>query len=354
MRATHVAEIPPEIANQLLLLAWTRGGGPEMAALLAPYAGDRAYALCTEWMPRRMQADDAPPGALPGGQIVPPASTPWPRAASPLSGVDLPVAAVVELAVTAQMDAFLEGDYTDAGNALVRLVLPERLEWNELLARLARWVDSGQALACVQAARPTGAPIGWLGIAEANAAQRALLLARTDAREANDVERLSHAMRPLVAAGLTPAQALGGSVDHLANGILPSGQWVDLPDDGAPRAASAPPAPDSARARVLAAAGSLLLDQPLHWALLATTRWVEDATVETMAVALTKTATPVIFFAPRFVAELTRPQLLGALVHEVDHVLLGHPLITIFNGPSGSRTKARRKSPSFSFINFMM
>jgi len=79
-----------------------------------------------------------------------------------------------------------------------------------------------------------------------------------------------------------------------------------------------------ARKRLEACIDELLRDRPLHWVILAGTKIIEDPSIATMAVGLTRRAQPVLFFNPRFTLRISRGQCKGVLLHEINHVLFGH------------------------------
>jgi predicted metal-dependent peptidase len=90
-----------------------------------------------------------------------------------------------------------------------------------------------------------------------------------------------------------------------------------------------------ARRAVLRAIEALLTERPFHWAVLAAARVVEDFSCATMSVAFTTYGELVMFYNPSFVTSLSPEQRMAVVLHEVNHVILGHvaapPAETVVN-----------------------
>ena len=324
--------LPLDVANRMLALAWQPNGIDAMVEVLTPFVADRreALRLSVAWAPRELQPDDAAPSVLPTGEPVPSPSTPWPRAASPLPGVDLPVADVVALAWHA-LEEFCEiriSGIEVCASELARLVRPARIPIGTLERLAVRWVESGRAAACIRAAHPRSARDGWLVRGEI---EELYAIAQQYARDWT--ERRLRSWRLLVRCGVEPREAwrsLGAWSPR--SDVLPHGQWV--PPEMLPPANAASATPEtaaivdasrtSARAALDDAIAGVVLDRPFHWALLASTRIVADPRVPTMTVGVTSSAKLALFFNPTFVLAVTPEERKGVLVHEINHVILGH------------------------------
>jgi predicted metal-dependent peptidase len=87
--------------------------------------------------------------------------------------------------------------------------------------------------------------------------------------------------------------------------------------------------PDAAEAHFLkdpldAAIAQLVVDLPFHWAVLAGAHIVEDTTIPTMAIGVTKTGVATLFHNPRFSRTISLRDRMGVLTHEVNHLILAH------------------------------
>jgi predicted metal-dependent peptidase len=334
--------IPPAVVDELFVLAHAPTPWRAMAELLAPHVGggERAVHLARAWMPEPLRAGTALPGSLPDGTDIPPARTPWPRAASPVPGADLDVelvlaAAIEVLAGRAGIDVALGRraargrEKVVAERAALRLLTTAvpagRIPPRKLRELARRW----DPLPCVRLAHPPRVPPGWLDPDELDEAMRGLA-ARTH-------EGLLTAWRLMVLRGAEPV-ALAEAIRRWRPGgaALPTGQWCE-----ATSPAPQPPPDDVARRRVDLAIAQLLAEQPLHWALLARATIVADERVGTMAVGLTENDRVALFFAPPFVLGLTRDQIVAVLLHEIHHVIFGHLDATACPEPPERATAAQ-------------
>ncbi len=109
------------------------------------------------------------------------------------------------------------------------------------------------------------------------------------------------------------------SVGALVEG---GGVWADAGQDS--RVAVIPSRPPQAEQRLYAAIDELLCDRPLFWVLLSATSIRRDDRIPTMAVGMTEEGRIVLFYNRAFVLRISRDHCKGVLVHEINHVLLGH------------------------------
>ena len=105
---------------------------------------------------------------------------------------------------------------------------------------------------------------------------------------------------------------------HAACGLRDAKEAVES-SDGLPMVdAAAPPSEPFPLA-----VDQLLAEFPLHWLVLSATRYVATQTVPTMAIGAGIDEF-VLFYNLDFVAEISQDQCMGVLLHEINHVLLGH------------------------------
>lgn len=288
---------------------------------------------------------------------------------APVPGLAVPEEEVRE-AAWAVLEALAERKDAKpiARRALVRFARDLDLGDAELDALAARWTTEG-ALAWVRATEGGSATEGWFSPEQA----RELLAA---AREDQTSRALTRAVwRILVRHGWAPDKArLAAWGWSPESGTLPNGQWIpaELVTAGDARASALPAelvrellallahsqlralrrlrqaagcsldeaqmllaalaerrrtgadARTEARAALDEAITALMLDRPLHWALLDAAHLVEDESTETMAVGVTTLGEIALFFGPSFVLRISPEERKGVLLHEIHHVLFDH------------------------------
>ena len=288
---------------------------------------------------------------------------------SPLPGVEVPAEEVRE-AAWAVLEALAERKDARpiARRAIARFAREAKLGGAELEALATRWTSRG-ALAWVRAAEGGCATEGWFSPDQA----RELLAA---SREDQTSRALTRAVwRILVRHGWSPDKArLAAWGWSPESGTLPNGQWIppELLAAGDARASALPPelarellallahsqlralrrlrqatgcsldeaqmllaalverrrtgadTASEARAVLDEAIAALMLDRPLHWALLDAAHLVEDTATETMAVGVTTQGEIALFYGPAFVLRISPEERKGVLLHEIHHVLFDH------------------------------
>lgn len=376
----------PESVDELFTVAWrARPAVGALAKIVQPFVADLATArgLCEAWLPAPLEPGGPIPLTLPTGESLPASRNPWGRESSPLPGVDLPAEAVLDLAYgTIEIEArgmqrtVRAACIERLAEALQSLVAGAKLTKQRATSLIEAWYASGHPLRCLRA-EPWPIANGHF-----DDERHAQLIACLVTPELAD-EGWRRALTMLIRSGLAPADAFEILAAWCpASGVGPTEEWI--PSHLLPRASTMPLCPggvylseaDAQQVREACESGelrkvtgllglrmpsssvkrylegltlalqregrrtssvaqrprgvlddaieALLVTRPLHWTLLAKAQIVEDATISTMAVGLTRRGVLFLFYSPAFVASITQEELQGVLCHEIYHVMFGH------------------------------
>jgi hypothetical protein len=145
-------------------------------------------------------------------------------------------------------------------------------------------------------------------------AARLLAAARHNRFDAQGIERVLQTVLPPMAAHAL-VMNLGAGDPQLPNGLERATRPLDAP----------PGTPESPARRAFdRAVAEVLQRAPFHWVLLSTATIVEDESQPTMRVGCDLSGRLTLFYNPGFVLRISQEECCGVLVHEIDHVILGH------------------------------
>lgn len=376
----------PESVDELFTVAWrAKPAVGALAKIVRPFVADLATArsLCEAWLPAPLEPGGPIPATLPTGEPLPASRNPWGREGSPLPGVDLPAQATLALAWRAieleaqqrRMDD--EPSTRPLIEALQGLVPGAKLTRKRASLLIVAWRIGGSCR-CLRAAEPW--PIATKQFDDEHVAR----LIASVTTPALGMQGWLDALRMLIRCGYRPAKAAELLAAWCpASGLVPTGEWV--PPHLLPKASTMPLCPGGvylgeayaqrvreacetgkhnevtrllisawmpyssvkpyldglalalrreghgaasvahrARGVLDDAIEALLITRPLHWTLLAKAQIVEDTSIATMAVGLTRRGVLFLFYSPSFVASITQEELQGVLCHEIYHVIFGH------------------------------